>query len=114
MTRILSLSCLFFLSIAFHGCRSAIKNTVENSNIPVNSVEPSNTPNILLKSARALPIDVAKLAGKSIDELDKTFGAPKESNALENGGEYRLYRVAEQPKGLAVRFYDGRAKSFNL
>jgi hypothetical protein len=57
---------------------------------------------------------VPRLADRSPAELDAVFGRPTETKALEKGGQYRLYPVAGQPQGLAVRFYGGRAKSFNL
>jgi hypothetical protein len=114
MTKILSLSLAFSLVFAAFGCRSTTENKVENSNASAISVQPSNTPNILPESARTIPIEVAKLAGKSIAELDNFFGAPQEAETSAGGGAYRLYKIAGQSKGLAVRFYGGRAKSFNL
>ena len=59
-------------------------------------------------------IDVPKLANLSVAEIDKMFGAPAQANDVENGGKYRLYKSAAHQKGLAIRFYDGKAKSFNL
>src|SRR5215213_6795925 len=114
MTRILGLSCLFFLSIAFFGCRSAVENRIEDSNSSNTAAQSSKTPSVPPKSEQTIPIEVAKLAGQSPAELDKFFGAPQESETSENGGAYRLYKIAGQSKGLAVHFYGGRAKSFNL
>ena len=114
MTRFFSLCCLFFLSTAFFGCRSITENRLENTNSSINAVQSSKTPGILPKSEQTIPIDVAKFADRSAAELDKSFGAPQNARAIENGGEFRLYKIAGQSKGLAVRFYGRRAKSFNL
>jgi len=114
MTKIFSLSLAFSLVFAAFGCQSADETNTSNANAPANSIQPSKTPNVSLKSEQTIPIDVAKLADKPIAELDKTFGAPQESSAIEKGGEFRLYKIAGQSKGLAVRFYGGKAKSFNL
>jgi hypothetical protein len=114
MTKIFSLSLAFSLVFAAFGCRSAPDPTTSNSNFSTASAEPSKTPNVPPSPARTIPVDAAQIAGQSIAELDKAFGAPEESNAIENGGEYRLYKINGQSKGLAVRFYGGRAKSFNL
>lgn len=114
MTKILSLSLAIALVFAAFGCRSAADTSANNLSAPANSSPPSKTPNAPLKSEQTTPIDVAKLAGKPVAELDKSFGAPQESRTIENGGEFRLYKIAGQSKGLAVRFYGGKAKSFNL
>jgi hypothetical protein len=114
VTKILSLSLAFSLVSSAFGCRSANETRTENSNVSAISVQPSNTPNILPKSVQTIPLDAAKIAGRTTAELDTTFGAPQESRAIENGGEYRLYKISGQTKGLAVRFYGGRAKSFNV
>ena len=113
MPKILSLSCLLLLSIALGGCRSTTGNIAE-SNVPANAAQTSKTPNAPPKAEPTVPIEVAKLAGRSPAELDQSLGAPQQSEPIENGGEYRLYKIAGQSKGLAVRFYGGRARSFNL
>jgi len=114
MTKFLSSSLVFFLSFAFFGCQKATETKPERSNISVNSVQPSKTPNTPTKAEQTIPIDVPKLAGKSVAELDKFFGTPQEATSVADGGEFRLYKIAGQSKGLAVRFYGGKAKSFNL
>jgi hypothetical protein len=59
-------------------------------------------------------VDIPKIAGKSAKELDVILGKPKEGKKISGNSEYRLYNVANEPKGLAVRFLDGRAASFNM
>jgi hypothetical protein len=59
-------------------------------------------------------IDVPKLADKTIADFDAAFGRPDESKPIPNNGEYRLYKVNGHSRGLAVRFFNGRAKEFNL
>lgn len=113
MTNFLSLYFAFFLSFISFGCQNAAENKPENSNVSAISVQPSKTLTPT-KSEQTTPIDVPKFADKSAAELDKIFGAPEESKPIEKGGEYRLYKIKGQSKGLAVRFYGGRAKSFNL
>jgi hypothetical protein len=114
MTKFLSSIFAFLLLSAASGCQNTTETNTENSNISVNSVQPSNTPIILPKPAQTIPVDLPQLADKTAAELEKQFSAPLESSSLGNGGEYRLYKIAGQSKGLAVRFYGGKAKSFNL
>ncbi len=93
------------------GCQKAEEATIETkSATPAKTIEKAKveTPKV------ALPIDISKLVNKSADELDKTFGKPEEVKPTDDGGDYRLYQIANQPKGLAVRFYGGKAKSFNV
>lgn len=61
-------------------------------------------------------VDLPKLAGKSVAEIDKILGEPKESKQIKDptAGEYRVYQIPNHPKGLAIRFYGNRATSFNL
>lgn len=80
---------------------------------------PSPTPTVQIKAESTQnistdKIEVTKLVKKSAAELDKIFGQPEEVKKIENNGEYRLYKIANQPKGLAVRFYGNQALSFNL
>jgi hypothetical protein len=62
----------------------------------------------------AIIVDIPKIAGKSAKELDVILGKPKETKKISGNSEYRLYNLANEPKGLAVRFLDGRAASFNM
>jgi hypothetical protein len=114
MIKILSLSFAFFLIFALSGCQSATETKTENSNTSDNADQSSKTPNTPVKSEQTIPVDVAKLANKSIAEFDSIFEKMAEGKTVEPIGEYRLYKIAGLSKGLAVRFYDGRAKSFNL
>ncbi len=114
MIKIFSLSFAAFLLLMAFGCQTAQETKPENSNHSNNSIAPVKTENAAVKSAQSNTIDVPKLADKSIAELDTAFGKPDESKPIENKGEYRLYKIAGQTRGLAVRFYGGRAKSFNL
>ncbi len=114
MLRILNLSLTFFLLLASFGCQQVRETKIENPTNSNTSVQPSKSEAVAAKTEQTFAIDVPKLADKSIAELDKIFGKPAESKAFENGGEYRIYKIANQAKGLAVRFYGGKAKSFNL
>ena len=114
MTKILSLSLTFSLVFAAFGCQSAGDTKTGNSNISAGSVQSPKALNTPIKAEQTIPIDVSKLAGKSVAELDKIFGAAQEASSAADGGEFRLYKLAGQSKGLAVRFYGGQAKSFNL
>lgn len=97
---------LFLLLIS---CQNATEQKTET---PLPS--PISSKTISPKFEAVKTIDVPKLSNKSADELDEILGNPREVKPIENGGEYRLYEIADQPKGLAVRFYGGKAKSFNL
>lgn len=114
MTKILSRSLAFSLVFAAFGCRSAVEINANNANAAAHRAQPSKTPNTPLKSAQTIPIDVARLAGKSIDEFDRLFEKIAEGKTVEPVGEFRLYKINGQSKGLSVRFYGNRAKSFNL
>ena len=114
MERFIKFSLLIFaLSIAF-GCGKE-----ESAHLAVNqkiNPEPSNTPNIIPKIVSR--IDVPRLAGKSAEELDKIIGKPEKITPAtarkEIPGEYRLYKIEGNPKGLSVRFYKDKAVRFNL
>src|SRR3982750_3860167 len=117
MTKFLSLSFAFFLSFAPLGCQSAAETKTENSDVSVNSTELSKIPTVSTNSTKpepTIPIDVAKLANRSIAEFDRDFDKLAEGKTVAPAGEFRLYKIAGQSKGLSVRFYEGRAKSFNL
>ena len=114
MTKFLGLSFAFFLSFAPFGCQSATETRTEDSDVLVNSTEPSKIPTVSTKPEQTIPIDVAKLANRSIAEFDRTFDKLAEGKTVAPVGEFRLYKIAGQSKGLSVRFYEGRAKSFNL
>jgi hypothetical protein len=114
MIKFLTFNFAVLLSFALYGCRSASESEPRGSTVPSNSAQTSKTPFGETNSPPTIPLDLARLADKSAAELGEAFGAPAESSALENGGDYRLYRIAGQTKGLAVRFYDNRAKNFNL
>lgn len=114
MIKILSLSFAFFLLLASLGCQTRSQTKTENPSNSNSSIQPSKSETIAEPSAQRITIDVPKLADKSIAELDKVFGKPEESKSVKNGGEYRLYKIFGQSKGLAVRFFGGKAKSFNL
>jgi len=91
------------------GCQKIPETSVPEVKVPTQTpVILDSSPNLTAK------IEVPKLANKSADEIDKIFGAPAEAKDIENGGKFRLYKSPEYPKGLAIRFYGGRAKSFNL
>jgi hypothetical protein len=104
---------LILLVLVVFGCQKS-----EEVKPETNSVNPPKT----LETAKneidtpevRLPIDVLRLTNKTIDEVDKILGKPEEAKPTRDNGEYRLYKVFNEPKGLAVRFYDGQAKSFNL
>jgi len=100
--------------LACAGCQGSTENNPANldfSPTPWSSAKTNAAPE---KSVRTNTIDVPKLAGKPVAELDRIFGPPAEAKRLDDGGEYRLYKTSDQPKGLSVRFYNGRARSFNL
>ena len=110
--KVSSIPLIVLLCLTF-SCQSAQENKLEvkseSSPIITKTVEPKE-----LKHS----IDVSKLVNKSATELDKTFGEPEKITpaaiAKEMPGEYRLYKMADHPKGLSVRFYKDKAVRFNL
>jgi len=102
---------MFIGAVFLFGCQKAEEAKTEtNSATPAKTIERPKveTPKV------ALPFDISKSVNKSSDELDQIFGKPEEIKPTDDGGDYRLYPIANQPKGLAIRLYGGKAKSFNL
>lgn len=86
----------------------------------VQTNKPQPSPTVESKTARVPEntaiVDVPKLAGKSMAEVDKILGKPQRTKQIKDplAGEYREYKIPNHPKGLAIRFYGDRATSFNL
>jgi hypothetical protein len=97
------------LMVAATGCSSRPDSsaTANVAQVPVSSP----TPAAVVKSDGR--VDLAKLANRPPADFDREFGAPLESKVT-GSVEYRLYKVAGNPRGLAVRFRQGRARQFNL
>ena len=60
-----------------------------------------------------------RLANQPVQAFDDIFGVAVKISEINDDpsmmpGEYRLYNVAGNPKGLSVRFFKGKAKRFNL
>jgi hypothetical protein len=113
MKRFTAISAILFL-LSLFGCQATQETKIENTQSSNISIQPAKTEAVAVKSEKTSIVDVPKLANKPADELDKIFGKPEESKKQKDGGEYRLYKIANQSKGLAVRFYGGKAKNFNL
>lgn len=106
---------LYFIFLAFllfaAGCQK-----VEVSE----AVKPQPSPTPVVKNevtqVSTVVVDVPTLAGKSTVEVDKILGKPEVSQQVKDplAGEYRVYKIPNHPKGLAVRFYGDKATSFNL
>ncbi len=94
----------------------ACQKVEEEKPLPVSAIETKTEPPQIAKipSVSQVIVDVPKIANKSPKELDAIFGKPKETKKTAAAGEYRLYNLPNETKGLAVRFLDGRALSFNL
>lgn len=103
---------VIFLFLSALSCQKAQETSTQNTqNVAVQTTQAkTDSP----KSENSAMAEVPKLANKSAAELDKIFGKPSETKPLEKGGEYRLYKTANYPKGLAIRFFGNKAKSFNL
>lgn len=107
----------FGVIILFVFISSACQKTqeaTENKTIAAETPKPTQT--VSVKSSQQTPVDIAKLADRSAFEVAKILGEPIETKEITvpKKGEYRFYEIAGEPKGLAIRFYDGRAKNFNL
>lgn len=92
------------------GCEKASQEQVKNVDKPAAQPTVIAPPSANSQSK----IDVPNLVNKTPVEIDKIFGAPAEAKEVENGGKFRLYKLPDYSKGLAIRFYSDRAKSFNL
>lgn len=104
---------LFILLLLYFGCNNNSENINHNLTAQNNNILPTATKSPLPTYLKT-PFDISKFADKSIAEIEREFGKPEESKKQYNGGEYRLYKISNQSKGLAVRFYGGKAKSFNI
>lgn len=114
MTKNLKFSALFLIGLLLLGCQKAVEPKTANA---PNAKPPANE-NSIPKPESESRIDVPRLAGKTAEELDKVLGAPEKITpavvAKEMPGEYRLYKISGNAKGLSVRFYRNRAVRFNL
>lgn len=104
---------VFLLTFFVFGCQKAEVAKVEtNSPTPAKTISTSKSE---IETPKAtLPLEIATLVDKSAEELDKIFGKPQEIKPNDDGAEFRLYKIENEPKGLAVRLYSGKAKSFNM
>lgn len=105
--------CPIILVFAAVGCQ-----TIRNDN-DVISPSPSVQPSSAVKNGNlpARPVvNVPLLANKSTSEVDKILGEPEIVKLIKEpaAGEYRVYRIPNHPKGLAIRFYGDKAIDFNL
>lgn len=112
--------CIAVIFLIFSACQKTQETTeykLANSETPkaAENVKPKSLESPI-SSLQKTPIDIAKLANKTADEIDKIFGRAEEIKEIESPkkGEYRVYKIADEPKGLAIRFYNNRAKNFNL
>jgi hypothetical protein len=102
---------LFVISLILFavGCQKPAEikpQPIQNTDVAVQPTQPK------VESAKvSLPIDLAKIAAKSATESDEIFGTPTKT---ENNGNYRLYQISGESKGLAVRFFGGKALNFNI
>ena len=114
MMKFIKFAALFFAVFIIFGCQKTVDSNLANEQTP--KPEPSKA--LAPKPESASRIDVPKLAGKTAEELDKMLGKPEKitpaTAAKEIPGEYRLYKIEDNPKGLSVRFYKGKAVRFNL
>lgn len=113
-------SRLKFFAVLVTLCFSASCQTAQKAETNVTKAEnpaPVASPPRKTETAQTFPIvEVPKFVGKSPAEFDNAFGQALETKPIKdpNVGEYRVYKIPNHEKGLAVRFYGGKAKSFNL
>lgn len=114
MKKYLTLLAALFAALMFFGCQK--DEEAKNRDFQTPAIEPART--IAPKNVDEVKIDVPRLAGKPAEEFDRIFGKPEQvtpaTAAKEIPGEYRLYKIEGNPKGLSVRFYKNKAVRFNL
>ena len=106
-----------FAGLCFSLSCQTVQKVETNSAKTPDAVVVSTSPTATIETAETFPIvNIPKLANQSIAEIDATLGKPIEAKQIQDptAGEYRVYKIANHEKGLAVRFYGGKAKSFNL
>lgn len=107
--------CLLVATLVFVSCRTTQQTNVANA---PSASQTAQSPTITTESESSpkAVVDVARLAGKSTSEVDRILGKPEIAKPITEPviGEYRVYKIPEHPKGLAVRFYGDKAASFNL
>lgn len=108
---------LFLISFACEKKQETPENKIAVSETPkaAETIKPKLSES-QVNSLQKTPVDIAKLANKTAEEIDEILGQAEEIKDIETPkkGEYRVYEIADEPKGLAIRFYDNRAKNFNL
>lgn len=110
-------SWLMIFCMFFAGCQSPVRDSA-----PQPAPSPAAAPSPPPAASEARPsvgkIDVPLLANKPPADLDKVYGPPEDVTPAtipsEKPGEYRLYKVNGNSKGLSVRFYKGKVVRFNL
>jgi hypothetical protein len=106
-----SIFCLIFFALVAASCRTTPNNEVTVSPSPQIQPSPTAIENETLQAV----VDVPLLAGKSTFEVDRIMGKPETVKQIKKpAGEYRVYKIPNHPKGLAVRFYGDKATDFNL
>jgi hypothetical protein len=116
MTKTFGLSFIIFLLLWAFGCQRAQETKPKNAENSSAVVQPPQPNPEMPKTESVITIDVPKLAHKSAEEVDKILGPPFEIKNINEQmpGEFRLYKFPNYPKGLAVRFVQNKAVSFNL
>ncbi len=106
-----SIFCLIFFALAAASCRTTQNKDVIVSPSPQTQPSPTAVKNETLRAV----VDVPRLVGKSTLEVDEMLGKPETVKQINKPtGEYRVYKIPNHPKGLAVRFYGDKAIDFNL
>jgi hypothetical protein len=105
---------VFLLVLLSFACQNATEKPAETKTENTSKVitETKQTPNVSpTVNVSNSTVDLAKLIGKKPVEIESILGKPLENKEK---GAFQLYKLADEPKGLAVRFLGGRAVNFNL
>lgn len=113
------------LILLSYGCGGAEPAAAPGSEVktppPIGRPAASETEKQPPPSEEEIPgfVNVPQLAGRPPEAFDLIYGKPLKIVPIRDNpalmpGEIREYRVAGHPKNLSVRFYQNRARRFNL
>lgn len=116
MNNFIKLFTAIILFLSAFGCQKSLEVSSQNTQNKNISIQPTQPKQNLSENQNLSLIEIPTLTNRLPEEIDKVLGKPAEIKKITEpiSGEYRLYKTANFPKGLAVRFYGGKAKSFNL
>lgn len=108
---------LLLTALCLAGCQKAENGDVNSNRSAAGNVKIEQpTPD---RNEPQSAVNIYQFAYNSPEDIEEVFGKPLEIKKITDvkaqmPGEYRLYRLNNNDKGLSVRFYRGKAVRFNV